>query len=478
MKNIDELLEKVSYDANRIKIDSRGVNKGDIFIALKGTAIDGRLFVDDAIKAGAERVIAERGPGGVTAQERIIEVDNAQQAFTYVNKRIFEKRASSLSIFGITGTNGKTTTVFMIYDILRRSGIDCGLLGTVCNITGKGKISPSALTTPGGDELNRYLQEISANGCKYTAMELSSHALEQGRASGISVRSAVFTNITPEHLDYHHNMKEYLKSKSKIFELVADGGHTAINIDDAMIATLKQDKRIKGLVTFSIENEADVTARDIKLSRDGSEFLISSRDFGEIDIRTDLVGRHNVYNSLSAASALLYSGIPPLVIKKGLESGIKVPGRLEKIRSGKDFDVYVDYAHTPNALLNVLECLKGFASGQLICVFGCGGNRDKEKRPVMGKIATDIADRVIVTDDNPRREKSDDIVKDIEKGICGKDNYCIIRPREEAIAHAVRTAAPGDVIIIAGKGHEDYQIIGDTKFDFSDIETVNRLLQN
>ncbi|MFH1877899.1 MAG: UDP-N-acetylmuramoyl-L-alanyl-D-glutamate--2,6-diaminopimelate ligase, partial [Candidatus Omnitrophota bacterium] len=306
---------------------------------------------------------------------------------------------------------------------------------------------------------------------------ISSHALHQKRVSGVMLDSAVFTNITPEHLDYHHDMGSYLKEKKKIFNNLKKGGIAVLNADDPRVAELKNEINCENIITFGINGTADVMAENISLKSHSTGFDMVSPVFGRLRINTGLIGIHNVYNILGAAGALADSGIKPEDMKNAVEQVRPVPGRLETVKSSASFRVFVDYAHTPDALENVLSCLRPLASGKLICVFGCGGDRDRTKRPLMGKIAADLCDSVILTNDNPRTEKPIDILREIEKGMAGEKSYSIIEDRETAIRQALLQADTGSIVLIAGKGHEDYQILGGKTVHFDDRETAVKILR-
>jgi len=317
-----------------------------------------------------------------------------------------------------------------------------------------------------------------SSGKKAAAIEVSSHALDQKRISGIKLDAAVFTNITPEHLDYHKDMLTYLRDKSKIFNYLKKDGVCILNVDDPMIIGTIGSINPASLITFGIKNPALVTAENISLSVRGSQFMLVVDGVGSVKIKSKLVGEHNVYNMLAAAAAVIRKGISLEMVARGLEELTSVPGRLEKIVSEAPFSVYVDYAHTPNALENVLMCLRSLTRGKLICVFGCGGDRDKTKRSVMGTISSENCDRVIITNDNPRTEDPESILKQIEKGIADGVDYSIISDRREAIKEAVKVAEKGDTVIIAGKGHEDYQIVGTSRTHFKDKEVVREALSD
>lgn len=479
-KDLDKFIKSVPVTRDNITIDSKKVRPGSVFVAIRGTSCDGNQYVKEALAKGAAGVICDRKIEGLSEAEakKVLLVPDSREALALAAKNVFEDPSSRLETYGITGTNGKTTTVFLVDSILNAAGRKCGFLSTVFNNTGGSEMKRSSMTTADIISLNRMLYEMVSTDRKAAVVEISSHALDQERIGGITLNAAVFTNITPEHLDYHKDMDDYLRAKAKIFTKLKPGGIAALNEDDPMVISLRGKINVPGLVTFGLGKTATVSARDIKLLSNRTEFELVVEGMGKIDINTPLIGRHNVYNIMGAAAALFSSGIDLALIKKGVEKVRRVPGRLDAVVSRAPFGVYVDYAHTPNALENVLKALRPLTSKRLICVFGCGGDRDRTKRPVMGKIATDLCDHVIITSDNPRTERPEAIIKEVQKGVPDKSNYSIIEPREEAIRKALETAESGDIVIIAGKGHEDHQVIGDKVTHFDDKEVAANVLSD
>ncbi|MGB3241923.1 MAG: UDP-N-acetylmuramoyl-L-alanyl-D-glutamate--2,6-diaminopimelate ligase [Candidatus Omnitrophota bacterium] len=476
--DLNKLVDSGFISRDNLKIDSREVIEGDIFVALKGTACDGHDFIGEALARGAAGVICEREvPGLLEADSaKLIKVENVRRALAQAAKRIFEDPSEKLEVYGVTGTNGKTTTIFLIDGILSAAGKNGGLVSTVFTKTSDDAITRSSMTTPDAVTLNRLLSEMVSGGKKAVALEISSHALSQGRTLGIGLDGAVFTNITPEHLDYHGNMENYLRDKSRIFDNLKSGGTGVINLDDPTLKELKGKLNLPRLISYGTSPEADIRAKNIKTGPDGLRFDLVMKDGRGVSISSGLIGRHNVYNMMAAAAVLSGNGISAEDIKKGLESAQAVPGRMDAVRSGAPFKVFVDYAHTPNALENALKCLRSIAGRRLICVFGCGGDRDRAKRPVMGSLASEICDHVIVTSDNPRTEDPEDIIRQIEKGMPDNGKYSIILQRREAIRKALKMADDSDIVIIAGKGHEDYQIIGEKVLHFDDKEVAGEIL--
>ncbi|MGB2601933.1 MAG: UDP-N-acetylmuramoyl-L-alanyl-D-glutamate--2,6-diaminopimelate ligase [Candidatus Omnitrophota bacterium] len=478
-ETLDHLISVGFLKKGNIKTDSRRVNSGDVFVAIKGTANDGHDYVAEALAKGAAFVLCNRDVQGLseTDRGRILFVKDTREALGDTASRVYGDPSGELKVYGVTGTNGKTSTIFLIDGILNKMGKPSGLISTVFTKTADDSIVRSSMTTPDVLSLNRLLSEMVAGWKQAAAVEVSSHALDQKRIWGVKLDSAVFTNITPEHLDYHRDMVTYLSDKSRIFEYLKPGGIGVLNRDDPMVIGLKDKIDLPHLVTFGLGEEADVRADNIILSAEGAEFDLVTKDIGTAHVKTPLIGRHNVYNILAAITALVNSGLNADDMARGIEYASPVPGRLEAIDSAAPFRTFVDYAHTPNALENVLGCLRCLARDRLICVFGCGGDRDKTKRPVMGQIAADICDMVIITSDNPRTEDPMDIISDIEKGVLNKSNYSIMGQRQDAIREALGTAKDGDIVVIAGKGHEDYQIIGDRVTHFDDREVAREVLK-
>ena len=375
----------------------------------------------------------------------------------------------------MTGTNGKTTITYLIESIVRAAGKSIGVIGTI-NYRFGGKVIAAKNTTPGPVELESMLAEMVRGGLQYAVMEVSSHSLDQRRVDGVSFDTAIFTNITSEHLDYHKTLEEYFKAKAKIFNRLKEDGTAILNKDDKRVASLEGTIN-KKVITYGINEDADVTARDIRLSLKGSRFIIATPG-GPIAINSKLIGMHNVSNILASAAAALALNLDRKVIKEGIESVDIIPGRLEPVEAGQPYKVFVDYAHTEDALNNVLTLLKAVAKNKIVTVFGCGGDRDKAKRPLMGKVACKFSDNVIITSDNPRSEDPAEIMHQIENGVKPRySNYDIVANRREAIEKALASAKKGDIVIIAGKGHENYQIIGNKTLPFDDRQVVREILR-
>ncbi|MDD4956653.1 MAG: UDP-N-acetylmuramoyl-L-alanyl-D-glutamate--2,6-diaminopimelate ligase [Candidatus Omnitrophica bacterium] len=477
-RGLEILFYRTNVTERNIKADSRMVSDGDVFVAIDGTVNSGHDFIREALAKGAAGVVCEKVPLGMSDSdmEKLIIVKDAREALGQIVRHVFGEPSDYLRTFGITGTNGKTTTTFLVDRILACHGMPSGFISTVFNKTRGDEVTRSSLTTPDVISLNRLLNEMIDSGKKAAVIEVSSHALSQKRLSGIDLDAAVFTNITPEHLDYHISMDNYLKEKMKIFKYLKPDGIAVVNMDTPLVTTAFNGLGPVRAKTFGVENKADIMAENIELYPDRSRFDIVVEPIGRVNVVTRLIGRHNIYNILAATAALSDQDLDLALVKKAVEEMPPVPGRLDIVVSKAPFTVFVDYAHTPDALEKVIGTLKGLNKGKVYCVFGCGGNRDRAKRPLMGKISVSMCDHTLLTNDNPREEAPHDIIMDIEKGMIGHGNYSIIMEREEAIRKALGMAVQGDVVLIAGKGHEDYQVIGREVRYFNDKETALKIL--
>lgn len=460
------------FDARGVTDDSRAVSAGDVFIARKGFARDGSRFIADAIKSGAMAIVAEKpfdAPPGVAK----ILVNDMKIALPAIAGNFYGHPSAKLKVIGITGTNGKTTITYLLESIIKASGSEAGVVGTI-NYRIKNKVMPAKNTTPGPLELQELLAEMVKKDIAYVVMEVSSHSLDQGRVDGLFFDAAVFTNLTGDHLDYHRTMGEYFNAKKRLFKKLKKGGAAILNGDDKKVSSLR--RLLKSAIVYGTKDNADVMAKDIRLSMDGTSFTVKTRE-GSFDIETKLIGMHNVSNILASTAAAMALRIPVKAIIDGVSRLVAVPGRLEPVEAGQPFKVFVDFAHTEDALFNVLGFLREIAQKRIITVFGCGGDRDRTKRPRMGDVACRFSDHVIITSDNPRSEAPADIVSDIEEGIKGAfSNYDIVLDRRRAIAKAFDAAEAGDVVVIAGKGHETYQIIKDRILAFDDRIVAKNLL--
>jgi UDP-N-acetylmuramoyl-L-alanyl-D-glutamate--2,6-diaminopimelate ligase len=450
------------------------VGKDFIFVAVKGAKADGSRFINEAVKNGAKFVVCDSKTKTVNPKSiSFVKVRDTRGALSELAVSFYKDPSRKIKVIGVTGTNGKTTITYLLEALLKEAKLPAGVIGTI-NYRFKNKIIPAKNTTPGPLELHSMLSGMFKDGARYVAMEVSSHALDQKRVSGINFHSAIFTNLTQDHLDYHKNFSNYFAAKSKLFKEIGLKSFVVINNDDKYSRRLKKITSAR-IITYGIDNPATVRASGIKSGALCTEFELSV--CGEnIKLKTNLIGRHNVYNVLAVAAWGIKEGISLKVIKSALEKFSQVPGRLERFVSKKGFCVFVDYAHTDDALKNVLSSLRQLAPGKLITLFGCGGDRDKLKRPKMGKIATELSDFAVITSDNPRMEKPESIIQDILNGV-KKNNYCVITQRRKAIRKALALAKRGDIVLLAGKGHENYQVLNGRIMHFDDREEVRRCLR-
>lgn len=462
-----------STEISGLTCDSRAVARGDIFVAFRGYAENGHRYIEGAIKRGAAVIIAEEAFQAPPEISKIF-VKDTRASLPALADNFYGQPSKNMTVIGVTGTNGKTTITYIIESIVKQSGQGAGVIGTV-NYRFKDKILPAKNTTPGPIELQSILARMRDAGLKYAVMEVSSHSLDQHRVDSVRLDAAIFTNITNEHLDYHKTRDEYFNAKIKIFDRLKPGGYAILNMDDDRVALLKNSIKMK-VLTFGIKGDADVRAEDIDLDINGSRFSVLT-PYGKLEINTGLIGMHNISNILASIAASLAIGIDIDVIKKGVEAVNYIPGRLEQVVVGQRFKIFVDYAHTEDAMNNILSLLRGVAKNRIITVFGCGGNRDRQKRPLMGRAACRYSDRVIITSDNPRFEDPNKIIKEIESGIRSDfSNYEIVTDRRKAIEKALEAASANDIIVIAGKGHENYQIIKDRALPFDDCEIAREIL--
>lgn len=457
-----------------IRYDNRKIEQGDAFVCVKGFKVDGHSFIGDAIKKGAKTLIVQED---VSVQEdiTIIKVRDTRKALAIMSSNYFGNPKDKLKIIGITGTNGKTTSAFIIKSILEKAGFMTGLIGTIANYIGNKKVD-AVRTTPESYELHELFKNMVDAGVEYCVMEVSSHSLELDRVYGIQFEEGIFTNLTRDHLDFHKTFENYYNAKFKLFER---SNHSIINLDDPYGANIVKDIEERGLKTkvstFSIEKESDFKAFEIKSHSNGSEFKVNLESIEEFSI--NIPGEYNIYNSLGCIICAYNLNIPMDKIKEGL-SDVVIPGRCELVAKEKNlpYSIIIDYAHTPDGLENILSTVKAFTRNRMISVFGCGGDRDKVKRPQMGKIGCELSDIAIITSDNPRSEEPMDIINDIVKPL-NYDNFVIEVNRKEAIRKAMNMALEGDVIVIAGKGHETYQILKDETIHFDEREVVYDILE-
>ncbi|MFO0985507.1 MAG: UDP-N-acetylmuramoyl-L-alanyl-D-glutamate--2,6-diaminopimelate ligase [Planctomycetota bacterium] len=466
-----QLIGDPELEVQALAADSRSVHPGSLFFAVRGTQLNGASYLQDAIARGASALVVEEL--AVPLDVPVLLVKDCRMAKASVARAFYRQPSRDLDVFGVTGTNGKTTTTFMLKAILDCDDKAAGLLGTVGNDTGGG-LQRSSNTTPDPIELNRLLAEMVDRNLRSAAIEVSSHALMQQRVAGIDFRVGLFTNLTPEHLDYHGTMAEYARAKAMLFEMLAPSAHAVLNLGDPWAPFMRERTRAQ-VVTFGTRDDADVHARVRRMDIDGMAFDVIS-PWGRFDVTSRFMGRHNLENALGAAAAALCTGVDPLAVKAGFETLTRVPGRLDPVDRGQDFRVLIDYAHTDDALRQVLANLRPLTRGRLIAVFGCGGDRDRAKRPRMGRVAADIADLAVITSDNPRSEDPQAIIADVLAGVPAGTRCVVEADRRAAIEVALRTARGGDIVLIAGKGHEDYQIVRDQKIRFDDRAVADEIL--
>lgn len=464
---------------NNLTSDSREVGEGTLFVCLEGFTVDGHNFIQQAVDKGAVAVVVEKDvavPEGITK----IKVRDSRIALGSLANAFYDFPTRKLTLIGVTGTNGKTTTTHLIRAIIREWGEECGLVGTIANYIGD-KQYPVKNTTPESIELHRLFKKMVDRGIKYAVMEVSSHALDLHRVDACDFDMGIFTNLTQDHLDYHRTLDEYLKAKGKLFSMLGNekGKMAIVNADDQSHRYIEEVSSAP-IQTYGIENEADVKGFNLDIKPWGISYDVKT-PVGNAVIKLGITAKFNAYNSLAALAACLSLGIDLGTIKAALEKVKGVPGRFEAVNEGQKFPVIVDYAHTPDSLENILQTAREFTKGKVIIVFGCGGDRDRTKRPIMGRVAAHYADYCFITSDNPRTEDPQAIINEVEQGVLeggmGKQQYETILNRREAIEKAILMAAKDDIVLIAGKGHEDYQIIGKTKNHFDDREVAREVLK-
>lgn len=471
----------VDLDIKGIEKNSKEVKEGYLFIAIKGFSTDGHQYVENAIENGATCVMVQEGcdlkdlniPENVT----ILMVEDTRKALAICSSNFYGNPSSKLKLIGVTGTKGKTTTTFMIKEILEKSGKKVGLIGTIATYINGKKIKESDRTTPESLELQQLFKQMVDEGVEVCVMEVSSQSLKLHRVDGCQFDIVLFTNFSEDHISEreHPDMQDYFNSKLKLFEMCKVGIVNADDLHSAKIPRLFPDNNI---VTYGIDNFANVLAKDITITNSYVDFRVKITDRNE-RVKTGIPGRFSVYNSLAAICVAQKFGVAPEIIKQALEE-VRVPGRSELVDNKLDLTIMVDYAHSPESLQNILQAAKSYTRGRVISVFGCGGDRDSGKRPIMGEISGKVADYTIVTSDNPRTEDPQKIVDQIEQGIKKtKGKYEVVVDRVEAIEHAIKMANKKDIIILAGKGHEPYQEINGVKYPFDERiivrDIVNRI---
>jgi len=488
--NKDSLLDR---DISGVAYDSRRVKEGSLFVAIKGERHDGHDFISDAIRNGAVAIVGEREVGERERERGLyLCVKNSRRALACISHNFYGMPSKGLSLIGVTGTNGKTTTTYILKSILESWGKGVGLIGTIQYMI-KDKIYPALYTTPESLEFHGLLKDMLGSGCTHVISEVSSHALAQYRVDGAAFKVAVFTNLSRDHLDFHKTMEDYFRAKERLFrELLDRDGTCVINLDDPygrrLISSLVEtspDFREK-ILTYGLDDAADIVAREIDDSLEELRVKISfrGRSYG---VSSQLIGMPNVYNMMSAAGVSVSLGVPWLTILEGIRKVTSVTGRFERVELGQNYSCIIDYAHTEVALERLISTARELitrrsalstlhSSPRIITVFGCGGDRDKGKRPKMGAVATGLSDVVIMTSDNPRSEEPSEIIREIETGAV-KRNYIIEPDRKEAIKKAIGMAGDGDIVLIAGKGHEEYQEIKGKRYRFNDREIIEEAIK-
>ncbi len=476
LKNLEYevLAGSTNAEIDNITIDSRKAGKNTLFVAIEGFTVDGHNFIPKAVQAGAAGVICTKNLTEYKEGVAYIKVKNARFVLGYCARNFYKNPGGKLSIIGVTGTNGKTSTTYFLEEILKENGRQVGVIGTV-EIRAKGeklnyKLATS--TTPDTIDLNNILCDMIDRGCTDVAMEVSSHALQLYKVDGIDFKVGIFTNLTQDHLDLHGTMENYLRAKARLFGMCEAG---VLNVDDSYYEQMRDLAECR-VITYGIENDCDIKAENIEYLMDRVKFDVIYKG-GRYKIELMVPGKFSVYNALAAIGGAICVGVPMDITVKALGNIKGVPGRIQNIAVGRDFGVFVDYAHTPDGVLNIINAVREFTKGRVITVFGCGGDRDRRKRPIMGEISAKLSDYSIITSDNPRTEEPMDIIREVEAGVKPvTDKYEILADRRDAIFKAIEMAQKGDSVIIAGKGHEDYEIFKDKTIHFDDAEVAEEAL--
>jgi len=456
-----------------VTCDSRDVVEGSLFVAIRGFKTDGHTYIDEAIRRGAVAVVVETDIGGMSIP--VLQTENSRFAAARLVNRFFGHPADGLRVVGVTGTNGKTTVSYLLESILKYAGWKPGLVGTMTYRWGDHAVTADR-TTPDAVRLFQMIRAMRDDGVQSLVMEVSSHAIALDRVEGLRFRAAVFTNLSQDHLDFHPSLEAYGQTKARLFAMLEPGGVGVINGDDPASEWMRSSA-IERVVSFGITSQnVDYTIQNIETHPTSTTFEIHSQT-RDLAITTPLLGLFNVQNVAAAAVTALELGIADDAVLEGIRRQSTVRGRMEPVKTTLGFSVIVDYAHTPDGLQNVLSAARQLTSGRLIAVFGCGGDRDRGKRPVMGRIAVDLADVAVLTSDNPRREDPDAIIRDVLDGIPDRSKVQVIPDRKEAIQSALEMAQSSDTVILAGKGHETYQEIGTTRYPFDDRLVAEKILR-
>lgn len=463
-------------DINKITDNTNDILDGDLFFCIRGYNFDGHNFIDLALSKGVKAIVVDSNYGSrfdFVGSVTLICVKDTRKALSVASINFYGRPHEKFKIIGVTGTNGKTTTTFILREIFRNAGFKTGVIGTISNFINDKKIKSEG-TTPGALQLNSLLNEMDKEGVEYCFIEVSSHALELDRVYGIKFDYGIFTNLTQDHLDFHKNFSEYFNAKFKLFE---NSERIIINKDDEYGRKII-DMISSNVITYGLdENMNDFVAKDIVFNDNSTKFTVCDKFGNRYEFDYNLVGKFNVYNAIPCIAIALNEGVSVNVINESLKN-IFVVGRLENVskKYGLDCDIYLDYAHTPDGLKNCLSTLRNISKGRIICVVGCGGDRDKEKRPQIGKIASELSDYVYITSDNPRSEDPESIINDIVAGV-NKSNYEVVISRFDAIKKSIKNRKTNDIILIAGKGHEDYQILKDKVIHFDEREVIDEILK-
>lgn len=478
LKNIDYELKSGNCDKNitEIEYDSRKIKKDNLFIAIQGFETDGHLYLKQAIENGAAAVIIEKEIKNYNPAVTYLKVENSRKIMAQLAKKFFDNPLQDINLIGITGTNGKTTTAYLLYNILKKHAGQAALFGTIKNVIGNNELD-SKRTTAESLDLYRYFFEMREKNISYAVMEVSSHALDLYRVAGMNFKIAIFTNVSPEHLDYHKTFKNYIEVKSKLFSGLKKNQKAVINIDDPNAEYISQKSNGENY-SYSLDSkQADLYALKYNLNQNGMNFKTGGKL--ELTFKLSLGGFFNIYNSLAAILAADLLGVKSNIIKNSLAEIDSVPGRFEIINAGQNFQIIVDYAHTPDGMKNVLETATILKRNRLIVLFGCGGDRDRSKRPEMAKLAEKYADYIIVSNDNPRSEDPQRIFSEIKNGFSNDlSNYQIIADRKKAIKKAIEMARADDIVMLLGRGHEKYQVFNNKKIELDDRKVAYQIAAN
>lgn len=467
---VKEIVGTLNVNISGIAFSSLDVKPGYVFVCIKGLKADGHDYIQQALDSGAVAVVCERKVSDIASN--MVIVGNSRLALAQISASYYNYPYKKFKLIGITGTNGKTTTTYLVKSVLEHNGYKVGLIGTNQNMIGN-EIIPSHHTTPESLDLMKLFDYMASEGADFVVMEVSSHSLELERVAACEFAVGAITNVTQDHLDFHITMENYMNAKAKLFKMCENA---LINSDDASETVMRKNALCKTL-TYGVDTECDIKAENLEIDEKGVRFDLNY-DGKKTPVSLMIPGKFSVYNALTAIGILIYLGISPEKISEGLSVAQGVKGRVEVVPVNKDWTVIIDYAHTPDGLYNVIKTIRGFAKKRVITLFGCGGDRDKTKRPIMGKIAGELSDYCVVTSDNPRTENPSEIINDILVGIDETScDYKVIENRFEAIEYALDIAEKGDVILLAGKGHETYQILNGRTIVFDEREIVLKLLQ-